>query len=517
VALRSGRGRCVAIDYDRRQVRLVVFESVRKATSILALHAVPVPSEVDVADPSSLGGFLKTVVDKLHLRGARALLCVGRAQAVLKSLLLPPGTDAAELPSMVQFQVARELPFAADEAVVDFIRGAHWDTEPAGEADGGTTVLAAAVRLPVVDAAVQVCTDAGLKLHRLGLRPYANMRAVYRCVRVRAGERVLLVNVTSDEAEISVMRDESLEFSRVATVPSVVADAGEAPDEGLRAASVRRVIAEVTRSLQSFHAAEPGAEIHACLVAGATGLETELVAALSERLGVPCEVFDPSGGFSVRSGADVSAFGAALGLVASADQDVPFDFFNPKRPPKKRDVRKIKGMAIAAGVAALLLGTVVARSMFLSGRQEIVEKRSEQRKTLKAVNKQLKTAERRAEEIRRWQGAEIEWLDQLAHLANTLPGAKDLVLTGLQCRGTKVTLAGKVKEPALARFSEALMKIAGYDALQKTKRPARDRHYDKQFTMDVLISPGAKPIVTTTSPTGRPARPAMGPARTTRK
>ena len=72
-----------------------------------------------------------------------------------------------------------------------------------------------------------------------------------------------------------------------------------------------------------------------------------------------------------------------------------------------------------------------------------------------------------------------------------------------------MTLAGKVREPALARFSEALMKIPGYNAPPKTKRPANDRHYDKQFTMDVLISPGAKPIVTT--------QPTTAPAKTTRK
>ena len=109
-----GNKKLVAIDYDRREVRLVVFEYVRKAPAILALHTFAAPETVDVTDPQVMGAFLRTLIDKLHLRGASALMCLGRSQAVLKSLQLPAASSDDELASMVQFQVNKELPFSAD-------------------------------------------------------------------------------------------------------------------------------------------------------------------------------------------------------------------------------------------------------------------------------------------------------------------------------------------------------------------------------------------------------------------
>ena len=195
-----GNKKLVAIDYDRREVRLVVFEYVRKAPAILALHTFAVPETVDVTDPQAMGAFLRALIDKLHLRGASALMCLGRSQAVLKSLQLPAASSDDELASMVQFQVNKELPFSADEAVVDFTHAEHFDVAEAETGGEGPAVLAAAVRLAAIDAARAICETAGLKLQRLGLRPYANLRAVYRCVRCKPGERILLVNVTAHHA-----------------------------------------------------------------------------------------------------------------------------------------------------------------------------------------------------------------------------------------------------------------------------------------------------------------------------
>lgn len=70
MVLRSGKRKHVAIDYDRQQIRLVLFEYVRKVPAILSMHTAAIPEDVDVSDPSALGRFLKTVVDKLSLRGA---------------------------------------------------------------------------------------------------------------------------------------------------------------------------------------------------------------------------------------------------------------------------------------------------------------------------------------------------------------------------------------------------------------------------------------------------------------
>ncbi len=474
---------------------MVVFRYVRGRPVIVSLHRAEIPEGADSRDAVSLGGFIKTLVADLGLGGARAVMCVGRSQAVLKSLMLPTGVSSDELASMVQYQVSRELPFAADEAVVDFTRGVHWDTAGA-EADGEvTTVLAAAVRIPVIETAGRICDEADLKLERLGLRPYANLRAVYRSVRCEPGERILLVDITSDEAEIDVMCDESLEFSRSAAVTSPEDQAG--PD-------VRRIVAEVTRSLQSFHATQPGTEIDAALVAGATGLEKDLVAALSESLSVRCELLDPAGGFAVQTSEEASSFAAALGL-ASVDirrESLPFDFVNPKRPAPPKNTRRIKAIAAAAVIVVLLGAGALAGSSHINRLKTDVNKLTVKKKKLLKTNKSLKRISKRVKAVETWADADYRWLGQLAHLSNTLPEAKALYLTGLDCSPGKVMLTGRVADSeTVSLFAEKLMDMTGYEVRPKGTSAVRDKFgYTMQFRLEVLISPDARPVVTTSRP-----------------
>ena len=513
MVLRSGKRKHVAIDYDRQQIRLVLFEYVRKVPAILSMHTAAIPEDVDVSDPFALGRFLKTVVDKLSLRGARALMCVGRAQAVLKSLTLPPVINADELASMVQFQVAQALPYGADEAVVDFTHGAHWDAKQTDSTEAGaegTTVLAASVRLPVLDAANHICEEAGLKLERLGLRPYANLRALFRCVRSQPDERIVFVNVTADEAEIDVMCDETLEFSRAVALSAPGANgATVAEDQSDPSAQVvRRVVTEVALSLQSFHAVQRGQQIHGCLVAGATGLEAQLAAALTKRLGVRCELFDPSAGFALAGGPQVSAFGAALGLAAGQAADaLPFDFLNPKRPSPPKDTRKIRAAAVIAAVVALIAAAVIVRSAYLSKRRDTIKSLASENEKLAKDNKQLKKLAGRVKLVQEWAGAQLDWIGQLAHLSNTLPGAENVYLDSIQCKPGRISLGGRAKDrQSISHFASELMAMSGYEVRPGATSSGPDAFgYNLRFGVEVLISPEAKPIIKASRPVGRPA------------
>ena len=507
--LRFSKRKHVAIDYDCRQIRLVVFEYARKVPVIRSLHTASVPADVDVSDPSSMGRQLKLVVAKLGLRGAKAVMCVGRSQAVLKSLSLPPGTDPGELPSMVQFQVAQELPFGADEAVVDFTRGAHWDADRPEAVDQGTTVLAAAARLPVVDAAGQICEEAGLHLQRLGLRPYANLRAVYRCIKAKPGEHIVFVNVTAHEAEIDVMSDEDLQFSRAVTIsaPGANGTPVDTGDAEARAGAVRRVVLEVIRSLDSFRAVQRGVQIHGCLVAGATGMEKELAAALADRLGVRCEQFDPSGGFEVAGGEEISGFGAALGLAAGQAGDaLPFDFLNPKRPPQPRDVRKIRAAVVAAAALLLVAGFALARTIYVGKYADQADRLIDDTAKLTNTNKQLEKLQKRVEDVQGCLRADFNWLDQLAHLSNTLPGAEKVYVESVRFGAGKISFSGRAKDrESILAFKERLQSMPGYQVDSGNMEPSPDRSgYGFTFSQVVLVSAKAKPIVSTTQPAGRP-------------
>jgi Tfp pilus assembly PilM family ATPase/Tfp pilus assembly protein PilN len=506
----------VAIDYDRKALRLAVFELSGKEPTILALHSVPAPAGADTSDPAVLGRLLKTMVDRLKLRGSLAMMCVGRGQAVLKTVLLPPGSQESELAAMVQFQVAKELPFGADEAVVDFTVGKHWGGSEPREGQeapaGATTVLAAAIRLPVLDAARQACQDAGLKLVHLGLRPYANLRCVYRCVRVEPGEAILFVDITADEAEIDVLRDQALEFSRTAKLAAPPAAGEAASTNGSGSVSpTGRIVAEVVRSLQGYSAANPGGKVDACLVAGATGVEKEVVAALTEKLGVHCEQFDPCGGFGIARGPDVTGFGAALGLAAEPES-LPFDFLYPKRPVPVRDTRKLKMLAAVSAVAVVLGLTFVTRAVVIGGKEQAVTALSEQSSALDKDIIQLTKLADRVKTVQKWQEDDTNWLDQLAHLSNLLPGCEEVYLTSFKAGGGRITIQGQAKEDrCVTSFATELQSLGGYEVKPKGTLPRADKYgYTAQFTMEIEVTEKAKPIVASTQPVGRPADDAAG-------
>jgi hypothetical protein len=166
--------RFVAVDFDSNHLHVVEGERVARNLRVGRLSAVEIPEEVDITDAQQFGAFLGGVLKKMKLSGTSLLMTVNRADAVFKPLTLPPGTDPEEMAGMVQFQMQGELPYHAEEAVIDFTGESHYDAESdQPEESAGIDLLVAAVKLPIVDRYRQIAHAAGAKLVRLGLRPYA--------------------------------------------------------------------------------------------------------------------------------------------------------------------------------------------------------------------------------------------------------------------------------------------------------------------------------------------------------
>jgi len=223
--------RFVGIDFDSRRVHIVYAHRGAKGPEFLRFHTVDVPAEVQVADPLSFGPFLHKSLRKLHLASHPVVMNVPRSQAVLKPLTLPAGTVAAEVASMVRFQVDKELPFRSEDAVIDYtLAGGHFGTEHSATTEG-MHVLVAAVRLPSVAYYRQLAQTSGLQLLRLGLRPNADARCVLACHQDRSDDSVAFVHVNFDEIEIDVLTGDTLAFTRSVSVkgPSVAVATANAP------------------------------------------------------------------------------------------------------------------------------------------------------------------------------------------------------------------------------------------------------------------------------------------------
>jgi len=480
--------RFAAVDFDGGQLRVVYAERVGNRTRILKLAAVAVPEGFDVADPKDMGRLLGATLKDMRLRNVGVLMNVTRAEAVLKPVTLPPGTSKGDLASMVQFQMEKELPFRPEEAVIDFTVERHYDADGQQVQEtpsAGLDVLVGAVRLPVVDHYRQIAEAAGVRLLRLGLRSYANVRCVCACTRRQLAESLLVVHFGADETEIDVLVGSSLSFSRSAAVKI---RPGSSDPHGL-AESVRSVAMEVVRSVQSYQAVERSFKIDAILVAGGTGVEAIAGEELSTRLGAPCELFNPTAALGLGDIENPSAFISALGLAighSGADQ-LPFDFLNPKRPRVERNWPKIAATSTAAGVLLLLTAGVTAGAIHLGGKAADVDKVQTELKEQQTKKRKLLRLKKRVESIAKWQDDRRDWLAHWAYLSALFPSCADAYISSL-----KTSSDGSVSFTIKARESKIITDIgkrlteAGYKFQPGRLASAKDP-FGYPYSADVRV------------------------------
>lgn len=503
---RFGRRKTVALDFDRRCLRVVHFDASRWGARFLALRSIAVPADVDMSDADAAGALVARVLGEMHLAGADVLMNVPRSQAVLKALTLPAGTPEAELAGMVQYQIANELPFDAAEAVVDFTITPHASAvaRPEG-AEHGLDVLAAAVRLPVVDFYRRMAEVAGLRPLRLCLRPASNLRCLDACITRRDGECLALVDVTADETEIDFIVGSSLVFSRSAPL----AEPGSPAEALARPRVVQTVVTEVMRSLQSFQIGHRGDKPESVLVAGESELASEIVAALPHRLEARCERFDPAKALDLPAGSPASAFSAALGAAMTSADRPGFDFLHPRRPVVRADNRKTRVALMATTGAFALLLCVLGGYAWVSSRAQQATRMTTDAKAEKTLwDETVDPMGKRLRRLEDWQGKQVDWLGHLAQLSALLPGANDIYVSRLDGAGGKaLSLTVHARQRDNIDHLEKLLDAKGYRNHPGNVTPRNDpKGLGYVFESIVQAALDANALVQSVGPV--PARPA---------
>jgi Tfp pilus assembly PilM family ATPase len=476
--------RCVAVEFDSAQARMITVDTTSGKAKFSAAVAVPMPAEIDIADPQAVGRFL----GQNGLRGQTLIMCVPRSQCVLKPLRLPPGIETSELAGMVRFQVEKELPFKRNEAVIDFTiegrAGAHGGAAPVtptqADAQPGIDVLVAAVQQSTIDFYQAVAQAAGAKLQRLGLRPYANLSCALGCGIGSADRAVALVHVTSDLTQVDVLGHEALLFSRDCVV-KVSSDVDEA---------ATAIVAEASRTLRSMRAVDPEMDVASIFVAGGTGAESRVAALLAEQLSVPASKLDVSRLFEASSAAvDPSSFITVLGLGMGhvAGDGQPFDFLHPKQPTLRRDPRKAR--AVLAATAAVLAGAIAigGSTMWLGAKQKQLSTLQSELTKLQQDNKRVAALAKRTKAIDTWQQTARPWLDHWAYLSGLLPGATDVYIAALKTTSDgSITLTVKSRTPESIAALGKRLDNSGYDFKPGPVTAAEDP-FGYGFTSDARL------------------------------
>jgi type IV pilus assembly protein PilM len=434
----------LAIDWDRRSLRLVLVRPRADGVDLLKAVSVPIPPEVVMDDAESLGAVLRQTIHRTKVGAKRAVLSIPRDQVVLNTLNLPAG-PANDLPAIVQFQIAKELPFAADQATLDFaIVGAFDARQP-------STALVAAVRNEQLGFFQRVADEAGLSVEQIGLRPHANLIAVLAKAPDLARKSVLLVEVGPQLTEIDIVRDGALAFSRAAsvTLPDFERERRERlqdsriestpvsehePDESSRKA-VAGLMVEVIRSYEAHRATDPDAHVDAVVVCGATGIEPELAEALAARFGVKAEPFAPDRALGLAShrAKELRGFSAAIGLaIGHADLGLSsFDFLHPKKPVSRRSIRLRKVPTAALTAAFVLAAGYAAHHRHIAPLKERAAELVKELNEKKKVENVVLDFKAKVDAVEDWRKSEQYWPEVLVTLTEVLPSDQEVLVTRL--------------------------------------------------------------------------------------
>ena len=488
----------VALDLEGRKLRIVLGEPQRGLPDFRTLALVDAPETLDLKNAKAVGEFIGGALKQLNLPTTRVLMDVPRGQVVLKTLTLPPVEHERELPAMVRYQVEKELPFPLDQAVIDFTVDNHYVTDANGMDESGiltspptpTTVdvLVAAVQHSIVEHYQKVAEAGGFKLHRLGLRPYADARCLAACLPEEDRKRsILLVHVLPGEVEVNLLIEGALAFSRSGAIRQHDDDGRPFGEKEI----LDGFVVEIARSAQGALSAHRGRKIDRVFLAGDTGQEQAIVEIVAQRFRTPCAVLDPAATLKLTAGdINVGGFISPLGLASAhgTSERMPFDFLNPKNPPIERNIKKIR--AVTGGIAAAFL-LVVGLTYGILNRNAAVSNLAalrDQYNKLEKQNRPIDKLNQRVKAVDEWKNEGHNWLDHWANISAKFPPATEAYITTLKTNpdGSFTFTVKAVASKVITDLSKALRE-GGYEVKLGAETVQNDE-FGYRYTTSVRLA-----------------------------
>ena len=144
-------GACIAIDLDGSTLRAVQTAPRGEGVFVsrIIAESLDLPADTDRNDPVVIGRAIAATLGRAGIKTGPVIMGIPRPMVVLRTLLLPAVEQERELASMVHFQIAKDLPFRFEEAVIDFTLRRR--LPGSGEEPEKVEVLVAAVKREVVE------------------------------------------------------------------------------------------------------------------------------------------------------------------------------------------------------------------------------------------------------------------------------------------------------------------------------------------------------------------------------
>ena len=211
-------GSVVGLDIGSSQIKVVEMKRSGGGVEITAMDVAPTPPQAVengvIVDAQMLGRVVKDLLSKAKITAKKVVSSVGGQGSVVVRVIEVPQMKPAELEETMKWEVERQVPFNANESIVDFKK----IDRPEGYAEGqNMDVLLAVAQQDMIDRHVEMLFAAGLKPSAIDVEPLAGGRALLELTPdygAMPGHTVAVVNIGALNTDVAIFRDKLLAFPR---------------------------------------------------------------------------------------------------------------------------------------------------------------------------------------------------------------------------------------------------------------------------------------------------------------
>lgn len=478
--------RHIAIEWNDKEARLVVAGGRPGQVAFDQAFTVSLqsPDPSEGAPPPDPAERISAALAARGIGKLPALVALGRAKLELRQLSLPPAPDD-ELPELVRFQAMREFGSMQSDWPLDFI---PLDDDP----EQPRAVLAAAVAPEQMKEIDDFCHKVGIKPARVLLRPCCAASLYCRTHPTEfPGQVRLLIDLFGDDADLTVVRDQTVVFLRSARLSGNPLESSDATE--VLESEIRRTMAAAQNLLK-------GQKVESLLLFGTSLKHNGLRETLHKHLQLDVDVHDPFQDLKLKGDlrrdlpADGDRFAPLLGaLFDEIQRDRPaLDFLHPRRTQEKNTQKNLltaAGMVAAVLIVGLLLFNFVQKRSLESEKRTLNNKLS----TLKRQAKKAEVTIKNAKVIEKWAAEDVDWLDELRWISQQAPSSEDMLVTQMNMTtnkdGGQISINGAVK--SLDAYGEMEQSLNDEDHAVKSGLASRDdsqKGYSHKFDSTILLA-----------------------------
>ena len=340
-----------------------------------------------------------------------------------------------------------------------------------------------------VAVARRTMNDAGLELAAVRVSAFCVAQAAAQAGLLAARTDTFKVDI------VALMRRDLIELTFVRGTAVVFSHSGSSwtSTDGIE----RAIRSELTRARMSAAESLGEHKIDRLILIGTPDVTSAVTDQIASRLdGAKLERIDPlttfiSGTLPDKAAATdlVTIAGAMAGGIQTSVEVV--DLINPRKPPEKKDLRRVKLLA------ATLAGLVVFAGGYL-WRHVQMRSLSESRDFISAGNVEIKETLKagehelvQADKVRAWVSRDIEWLDELVKLQTLLPSTDRMFIDNVQFQTVAQNGTGTISMEGYAKSDTDISNLAR--RLREAGYPVEP--YEPEFRASAVSDYGVKVVL----------------------